>query len=127
MIDRNAPSRFWLPALGIAAVTTLETWHVILRQSLGLAESRAMDMIWAWSMSLAIVLWVRADARRSRYWPCFEYDVFMLGGWLFLLPQYLVRTRGAKGLLMFVGLLLLPVVMMIASIIFASALGFRTS
>ena len=50
-----------------------------------------------WGLSLLLVWWVDADARATRYRPCFEYNTFMFFGWPVLLPHYLLRTRGRRG------------------------------
>jgi len=54
---------------------------------------------------LLLISWLQSDSRTTRYWPCFEYEAFTFMAWPFTLPQYLVHTRGRKGVLVFLGFL----------------------
>ena len=58
-------------------------------------------------MPLFLVSWLHADYPRSRYWPCFEYDLFIFAAWPVTLLHYLVHTRGARGLWVYVAFLVL--------------------
>ncbi len=48
-----------------------------------------------------IAWWVIEDQRETNFRPCYEYSAFVLVFWLALLPHYLFRTRGGRGLLQF--------------------------
>lgn len=72
-----------------------------------LVEESIGTPIWNLGMALLLVAWVYEDHRQSRYWPCFEYDVFLFFAWPLVLPHYLVRTRGIRGLMIYTGFLAL--------------------
>ena len=114
-------NRVVLLSLGTVAVSALAAGDTVLCTAEGLEPSQSVEILWTWSLSLLVVWWVRNDYYRSRYWPCFEYETFMFAGWLLLFPHYLVRTRGARGLLIFLGfmavLLLTVVAVTIAAVV----------
>lgn len=111
-----------LLAVGMISVSALASADTVLCTAAGLEPSRAVEFLWTWSLSLLVVWWVRHDYYRSRYWPCFEYETFMFAGWLLLLPHYLVRTRGVRGLLIFLGFMGLLLLTLVAVAIVAVAL-----
>jgi hypothetical protein len=60
--------------------------------------SDLLELAFSIALPVFLVWWLAADARRTRYWPCFHY-----GWWVALLapilvPHYLLRTRGRSGL-----------------------------
>jgi hypothetical protein len=71
----------------------------------GLDGPDAGQLVWQFGMPLLLVSWVREDFRRSRYWPCFDYDLFLFVAWPIVLPQYLFHTRGVRGIWLFLGFL----------------------
>ena len=48
-----------------------------------------------------IAWWVIEDQRTTNFRPCYEYSAFVFIFWLVLLPHYLFRTRGGRGLFQF--------------------------
>ena len=55
---------------------------------------------------LLLVLWVDADSRtQPKIYRPFEYGLLALFYWIPYLPYYFWRTRGARGLLMFAGII----------------------
>lgn len=115
--DRSLQKMF-LRGLGVLLVGCLWFTHIMLRQAHGLEPSRGVGLLADWAFAFLVVLWVRSDYRRSRYWPCFEYDMFLFVAWPLLLPHYLVRTRGPRGLLILAGMfaLLLAAAVLVAVI-----------
>ena len=77
----------------------------------GIEKADSGAFLWQFGMPLLLVAWLREDARRSHYWPCFEYDFFAYTAWPVVLPHYLFHTRGIRGFgafLGFFGLFLVP-------------------
>ena len=54
--------------------------------------------------------WVIVDARAHRYRPSFDFGAFLFFAWPLVLPYYLSRARGARGLLFSVAILALAIV-----------------
>ncbi len=55
--------------------------------------------------------WALDDARKRQYWPCYDFGTFLFFGWPAVVPWYLIRTRGPKGIflaLAVLGLMVLP-------------------
>jgi hypothetical protein len=115
--------RYLLPALFVTATTALAYTHSAICSVPDSSPHQYVDFLSNWSISLLVVWWVRDDSRESKYWPCFDYDMFLLSGWLFLLPHYLVRTRGAKGLLVFAGMMSLFLIASLAVGLALTVLG----
>jgi hypothetical protein len=59
---------------------------------------------------LMVVSWVQVDARAQRYHAPFDFGAFLFFAWPLVLPYYLYRTRGARGLLFSAGILALAIV-----------------
>lgn len=57
--------------------------------------------------SLLIVRWVQLDRASRRLTLPYEYDAFLFFAWIILLPAYLYRTRGPRGILPAIGFFLL--------------------
>ena len=63
------------------------------------------------SQQLFVALWVYLDRQGRRLNLPFEFEAFVFFAWPILLPYYLVKSRGARGLLLtalFFALLVLP-------------------
>lgn len=73
--------------------------HQAVYAHYGVEGSALSHVLWQWGTSLLIVWWVQDDERQTGYRPCYEYAAFMFFGWPLLLPDYLLRTRGIRGLL----------------------------
>ena len=108
-----------LSALYIASMTGLWVVYSVLCAAASLAPLDGVNALWSLGMGTLVVWWVRTDTHPSRYLPCFDYGTFMMAWWPVLLPHYLVRTRGFKGLLIYAGLvgfLILTVVVAFAAV-----------
>jgi hypothetical protein len=70
----------------------------------GIAQPELGHLVWRLTMPLFLVHWIYNDHKRTRYWPCFEYDAFTFWAWPLTLPYYLVHTRGRRGILLFIGM-----------------------
>lgn len=78
---------------------------------LGLMPSMMAEFINAYMLPICFATWVQADARRRQCTPCFDFGMFVAMVWIIVVPWYLMRTRGWRGLLlslMFLGLLVTP-------------------
>jgi len=64
-----------------------------------------------YALPMAMATWVEFDARRRGKLPCFDFGWLTFVFWRIAIPVYLVRTRGARGLvqaLLFGLMLLIP-------------------
>ncbi|RDI97494.1 hypothetical protein DVT68_17290 [Dyella solisilvae] len=74
----------------------------------GLNAGASFQATWSLVFLVLLVLWVDLDCRERRdlYRP-FEFGFLVFVFWLPYLPYYLIRTRGALGLLWLLGFALL--------------------
>ena len=50
-----------------------------------------------------LCLWLQGDIKRGREWCVWDLGLFLFLAWPVLVPFYLLRTRGARGLLPILG------------------------
>lgn len=75
------------------------------------APSQGAQQLTSFGLSLAMVLWVMADARRGRRTPCYDFGFLVAAFFPVSLVWYVVWSRGRRGLLTLgalFGLMLLP-------------------
>ena len=75
----------------------------------GRIPSDSTQLLSTFVFRLMVVCWVQVDARAHRYHAPFDFDAFLFFAWPFVLPYYLFRTRGARGLLSSAGILALAI------------------
>ncbi len=66
-----------------------------------LEETRVLEGL---VLGLSPALWVSVWVREQGYRPAFEYRAFLFFGWPLILPYYLIRLNGWRGLLATFGL-----------------------
>ncbi len=71
-----------------------------------------------WAAQLWIIgWWLRSDSRRFGIAWVYDYGFFLCIAWPIVTPYYLVKTRGAKGLLVILGFIAAYVGAAIAGIV----------
>ena len=71
------------------------------------------SILGSYGLLVYVAFWVLDDARKRQDWPCYDFGTFIFFGWPAVVPWYLIRTRGPKGILLalaVLGLLVLPFV-----------------
>jgi hypothetical protein len=79
--------------------------------AIGSAPSQGAQQLTSVGLSLAMVLWVMADARLGRRTPCYDFGFLVAAFFPASLVWYVVWSRGRRGLLtlgFLSGLMLLP-------------------
>lgn len=73
---------------------------------LGYETTAQFQRVWSYVFPFLLAFWVEEDsrARPGVYRPSFDIGFFMCLIWIFYLPFYLLRTRGARGWLWIAGL-----------------------
>lgn len=76
---------------------------------LGYETSAAFNKVWSFVFPFLLAFWVEEDSktRPEVDRPSFDIGLFVYLVWIFYLPFYLLRTRGAKGWIWIGGLLTL--------------------
>jgi hypothetical protein len=81
-------------AILTAARALLASHHRMLS-----GESEALSSLF---QQLLFAMWVYLDRRDRRLELPYEFEAFVFFAWPFALPYYLVKSRGARGILLFV-------------------------
>ncbi len=71
----------------------------------GLNAPDATQLLWGFEFRLILALWVRADRLFRGFSVPFEFDAFVFFAWPVVVPYYLYRSRGGRGLLLGAGIL----------------------
>ena len=63
------------------------------------ARPQATSLLWGFEFQALLAIWVRMDRRRRNLSLPFEFDAFVFFFWPLVVPYYLYRTRGKRGVL----------------------------
>jgi polyferredoxin len=64
-----------------------------------------VTLISAFGILWAVGWWLRTDSRRRGVLSVYDLGFFLYLAWPLIMPYYLIKTRGAKGLLVILGFL----------------------
>jgi len=62
-----------------------------------------ISLFYGFGLLWAIGWWLRTDSRRRGVLSVYDLGFFLYLAWPLIMPYYLVKTRGAKGLLVMLG------------------------
>lgn len=89
------------PLLYTFVVITQFAYGAYAGAQLQIPES--VDLIFAVGILWALGWWLRADSRRRGVLSIYDPGFFLFLAWPVVMTYYLVKTRGAKGLLVILG------------------------
>jgi hypothetical protein len=89
------------PLLFLFVVITQFAYGAYIGAQLPFPEG--ITFIYFVGMLWAIGWWLRTDSRRRGVVPVYDLGLFLYLAWPIVMPYYLVKTRGAKGLLVILG------------------------
>lgn len=90
-----------LAMLGLGALACAHC----LALALGTLEAGSLpEALWAQVFALLAALWAQSDARSQRRNEGFHFGLYVFLLWPLVLPWYLLKTRGIRGLPVFLGL-----------------------
>jgi hypothetical protein len=90
-----------LPLVGILAVGSLSlSYWCLYTLVITTGESTIFNFA-AWIVVILLSWWVYEDSRVTHHWPITDYGFFLVFAWPIFVLQYLVKTRGWRGLLIF--------------------------
>jgi hypothetical protein len=105
-------SKSLIPLFLLTAISAVGLFLLALR---GRHPSDSTQLLSTLVFRLMVVCWVQGDARAHRYYAPFDFEAFVFFAWPFVVPYYLYRTRGARGLLFSAGILVLAIVPEVAA------------
>ena len=82
----------------------------------GLETLPALKGIHEAAFVCGVVWWLRAEEKRSAVTPVYCQGMLVGIGWLIIIPYHLFKTRGVRGLIPLLALILSPVAGRIASV-----------
>ena len=74
-------------------------------------------LLWRTEFDLVLVWWVYVDRRRRGFSVPFEFEAFVFFAWPIVVPYYLVRTRGLRGLVLVAGVYTLAILPLVVGIV----------
>lgn len=90
-----------LPLVGISAVAFLSlSYWFLYTLDITTGESTIFNFA-AWIVVILLSWWVYEDSRVTHYWPITDYGFFLVFAWPVFVLHYLFKTRGWRGLLVF--------------------------
>jgi hypothetical protein len=107
----------------LSPTVLLYSFVVITQFGYGLYLGRQMEAPLAytllhWAAQLWIIgWWLRSDSRKRNFSWVYDLGFFLCVAWPVIMPYYLVKTRGAKGLLVILGFVAAYIGPVIAGII----------
>jgi hypothetical protein len=84
-----------IPLVVLTIMFSVGSWF-IAAHSLGTPGSA--ELLWTFEFRLVLAWWVRIDRRIRGFSVPFEFDAFVFFVWPLIVPYYLYRTRGMRGL-----------------------------
>jgi hypothetical protein len=87
----------------------LVTLTIIYSVGLAVLASRDVSvsdgprLLWKFTFALFMVRWAAIDRRSRSFSVPFEFDAFVFFAWVLVVPYYLLRTRGPRGLISAMG------------------------
>lgn len=68
------------------------------------ARPEAAALLRGFEFQVLLAIWVRMDRRHRTLSLPFEFDAFVFFGWPVVVPYYLYRTRGGRGVMITVAI-----------------------
>jgi hypothetical protein len=95
------------PLLLLTAIVTATRVVLASHRLVMPGESAMLESLF---QQLVLAIWAYLDRRGRQLRLPFEFDAFVFFAWPIALPYYLVKSRGARGILLFAALLALFVI-----------------
>lgn len=95
--------RLSLPMFSLCTLTVLMTGAFVTILFLEAPSSVLTTALWYVAFPTLLAWWIEHDRRTKRYAAPFEFSAFVFFLWPVIVPYYLTKTRGWRGLLMGLG------------------------
>ncbi|MGB7845014.1 MAG: hypothetical protein WBL63_05315 [Candidatus Acidiferrum sp.] len=105
MIQSTPP--VWKSLLPLLTLTLIYSVGLAILASRGRPAPDESSILWKFAFALFVVRWVQLDRRSHELRTPFEFNAFVFFAWIVVLPYYLYKTRGPRGLLSTLGFWLL--------------------
>ena len=95
----NAPSRITAPAVLLYVFVAVTQFVVGFYLAGGVEPPDAFSLLYALGFLWAVGWWLQSDSRERGVGWVLDMGLFLYVAWPVILPYYLLKTRGRKGLL----------------------------
>lgn len=92
-------SSFSKSLLPLITLTFIYSVGLAVLASRGISAPDRSTLFWKFAFALFMVRWAAIDRRSRSFSVPFEFDAFVFFAWVFVVPYYLVKTRGPRGLI----------------------------
>jgi hypothetical protein len=92
-------SSFSKSLLPLITLTLICSVGLAILASRGISAPDGSRLFWRFAFGLFVVRWVAIDRRSHSFSVPFEFDAFVFFAWVFVVPYYLFKTRGPRGLI----------------------------
>ncbi len=83
--------------------------------SRGVSAPYGSSLFWRFAFALFMARWAAIDRRSHSFNVPFEFDAFVFFAWVLVVPYYLLKTRGPRGLISAMGFWALAITPTLAS------------
>jgi hypothetical protein len=90
--------------IALIVLTAIYTIGLSVLWAQGFGPTERIQFLWTFGFQLILSLWVRADRHARSFSTPYDFDAFVFFAWVIVVPYYLCRTRGARGLLVAAGI-----------------------
>jgi hypothetical protein len=94
----------WQCLIPLIVLTTISTVGRLFLAVHDLGAPGTAELLWTFEFRLVLAWWVRVDRRVRGFSVPFEFDALVFFAWPFIVPYYLYRTRGRRGLFLVTGI-----------------------
>ena len=99
----------------LVTLTFIYSVGLAVLASRGVSAPYGSSLFWRFAFALFMVRWVAIDRRSRSFSVPFEFDAFVFFAWVLVVPYYLLKTRGPRGLISAMGFWALAITPSLAS------------
>jgi hypothetical protein len=94
-------SRSLFPLVVLGAIFSIGSLIMALH---GMPVPNATGKLWSLAFQLMLAFWIHFDRQLRGFHSPYEFDAFVFFAWPIVVPYYLYKTRGGRGLLLAAGI-----------------------
>jgi hypothetical protein len=99
----------------LVTLTFIYTVGLVVLASRGVSAPYGSSLFWKFAFGLFMVRWAAIDRRSRTFSVPIEFDAFVFFAWVLVVPYYLLKTRGPRGLISAIGFWTLAITPTLAS------------
>lgn len=88
--------RYRIPLVALTAMYAIARWFGAIN---GVRGADSAELLWSTEFRLILASWILADRRARAFSAPYDFEAFVFFAWPVVIPYYLYRTRGGRGVL----------------------------